>query len=289
MAETVVCGPASWNLIVNVDSLPAAEPHTRFATSSYETVGGTSAGKALHLVALGRSVLLHTVVGTDERATHIESSLVAAGVPLSLDVVPGRSERHVNLMDPDGRRVSIYLDLPGPVAARPAGTLASELSDAKAIVLDLSARSRDLLDVAASAPAPIWTDIHDYDGRAEFHQPWIDRADYVFMNDDGLARPLEFMHATVDRGPARLVVCTLGKSGAIAVDADHTVHEVAAVPVREVVDTNGAGDAFMAGFLSAVLDDADVPSALRAGARQASTALATPHLSPLLRTPRDLT
>ncbi|HLN75973.1 MAG TPA: PfkB family carbohydrate kinase [Nocardioidaceae bacterium] len=287
MAEVVVCGPASWNLIVNVDALPVAEPHMQFATSSYETVGGTSAGKALHLVALGRSVLLHTVLGTDEPGRCIESSLAAAGVPLSLDVVPGPSERHLNLMDPDGRRVSIYLDVPRVADLQPSEGLTSALLGARAIVVDLADRSRELLDLAASAPAPIWTDVHDYDGSAAFHQPWIDRASYVFMNDDGLPQPLEFMHSTVDRGPARLVVCTLGKRGAVAVDADHRVYETGAVPVPEVVDTNGAGDAFMSGCLAAVLDGADVPAALTAGAAQASTALSTRHLSPLLQTAPD--
>ncbi|WP_200941967.1 PfkB family carbohydrate kinase [Angustibacter sp. Root456] len=59
---------------------------------------------------------------------------------------------------------------------------------------------------------------------------------------------------------------------------------LAAVPVAKVVDTNGAGDAFMAGFLHATLDGSPVPQALRAGAQQAARSLGTPHLSPLLDT-----
>jgi sugar/nucleoside kinase (ribokinase family) len=127
----------------------------------------------------------------------------------------------------------------------------------------------------------VWTDIHDYDGSAEFHRPFIEAASYVFMNADGLGQPLDFMHATVDAG-ARVVVCTLGAEGAIAVTANHALHRVPAVPVPEVVDTNGAGDAFMAGFLHATLDGAAVDAALAAGARQAARALGTVHLSPLL-------
>ena len=35
MAEVVVCGPAAWNLIVDVDELPAAVPQTQFASASH--------------------------------------------------------------------------------------------------------------------------------------------------------------------------------------------------------------------------------------------------------------
>jgi sugar/nucleoside kinase (ribokinase family) len=185
-------------------------------------------------------------------------------------------------MDPDGRRVSIYLQLPAPVEEPAGARLVAAMSQARALVMDLSTRSRALLETARDTGVPIWTDLHDYDGTAEFHRPWLEAADYVFMNDDGLPEPLDFMHGVVDRARARLVVCTLGSRGAVAVDGDHRVHEVPAVPVAEVVDTNGAGDAFMAGCLSAVLDGGDVTRALTAGAAQAVRALSTRHLSPLL-------
>lgn len=282
MAEVVVCGPAAWNLIVDVDELPAAVPHTQFASASHETVGGTSAGKALHLVDRGRDVLLHTVLGTDEAAASVERALTRAGVPFSADVAPGPTERHLNLMDPAGGRVSIYLHLPPPVEEPARPELLAAMSGARALVMDLGDRSRALLPEARGTGVPVWTDVHDYDGEAEFHRPWLECADYVFMNDDGLPQPLDFMHRLVDSGPARLVVCTLGSRGAVAVDDEHRVHEVPATPVAEVVDTNGAGDAFIAGCLTAVLDGGDVTRALAAGAEQAVRALSTRHLSPLL-------
>jgi sugar/nucleoside kinase (ribokinase family) len=49
-----------------------------------------------------------------------------------------------------------------------------------------------------------------------------------------------------------------------------------------VVDTNGAGDAFMSGVLDAHLAGLDLDAALAAGAAHAATVLSTRHLHPSL-------
>ena len=50
--SVVVIGPATWNHIIALDELPRAQPHMQFANDHWWTVGGTSAGKALHLADL---------------------------------------------------------------------------------------------------------------------------------------------------------------------------------------------------------------------------------------------
>jgi sugar/nucleoside kinase (ribokinase family) len=281
MPEVIICGPASWNHIVDLERLPEPVPHMQFARGDHYTLGGTSAGKALHLSSLGRSTRLYTAVGTDGAAALIIDSLSAAGVDVVSERVEGPSERHLNLMGPAGARVSLYLTVPrqGPPNFPPG--LRDDLASASAIVLDLSTRSRELADQAAACGVPIWTDLHDFDGSSSFHQPFLSVASYVFMNADKMPSPLSFLHATVQAG-AEAAVCTLGARGAVAVDAKHTVHRVAAAHVPRIVDTNGAGDAFMAGFLNATLDAASVRDALAAGTVQATSALTTKHLSPLL-------
>ena len=281
MTDVVVCGPSSWNHVVDVEELPPPRPHMRFARGDLHTLGGTSAGKALHLRDLGRSVRLHTVVGTDGVAPRIVGTLEAAGVPVSVETTAGPSERHLNLMDPYGGRVSIYLDVPACPGAPPPPTLADDVAGARAVVLDLSARSRGLVEAVRGMGVPIWTDVHDYDGRSDFHRPFLEAASYVFMNADKVPDPVDLLRS-LTAGGVMLAVCTLGANGALAVDADGEVHRVAAQPVDRVVDTNGAGDGFLAGALHATLDGASVEQALRAGAAQAARALGSRHLSPLL-------
>jgi hypothetical protein len=112
MVEVVVHGPASWNQVVDLDELPAPVPHLQFARGHRHVLGGTSAGKAAHLCELGVDIELHTVLGTDAAAAEIAQTLGRASVPVVATYVDGPSERHLNLMDPRGGRVSLYLDVP---------------------------------------------------------------------------------------------------------------------------------------------------------------------------------
>ena len=278
--HVLIAGPASWNRIVELDRLPEPVPHMQFALGEWETVGGTSAGKALSLASLGRAVTLHTLLGGDIEGDRVRDALAAAGVDLLIgDGVA--TERHLNLMTRDGGRVSLYLATPQPRDDAPSPEAIDAMSDAAAIVLDLAPLSVALIPAARAAGRPIWTDIHDYDGTAEFHRPFIEAADAIFMNADGIGGdPLPFMERCI-AGGASLVVCTLGADGAVAVDARMLRHRVPAEPV-DVLDTNGAGDAFMAAVLDATLSGADVPDALRAGARHAASVLTTRHLHPSL-------
>ena len=69
---------------------------------------------------------------------------------------------------------------------------------------------------------------------------------------------------------AQLVVEKRGADGVAAFDA-HDSYAAAAVASRsEVVDTVGAGDAFAAGLIAAILEGANAPQALERGSKQAA-------------------
>ncbi|MEU4801971.1 PfkB family carbohydrate kinase [Actinosynnema sp. NPDC023587] len=275
MPDVFVAGPASWNRLVALDHLPEPRPHTAFASGHRTALGGTSAGKALNLAALGARVTLRTVVGDDEAGRSVVGSLSGAGVDLIAEVVPGPSEQHLNLMSPDGGRVSIYLELPHLAEPVHDERALTALADADAAVIDLADSARPFLAAAREAGVPVWCDVHDYDGRSAYHQDFVDAADFLFLNDDGMPEPdlMAFLGAH-----GRPVVATRGARGAVAVVAG-VPHQVPAAPVDRIVDANGAGDAFFAGFLVAHLAGADVPRALEAGAAQAARCLRSPDLA----------
>merc|ERR1712146_389578 len=69
----------------------------------------------------------------------------------------------------------------------------------------------------------------------------------------------------------RTVVVTQGKDPTIvAVNGHVSEHAITALPKEKLVDTNGAGDAYVGGFLAALSKGLPVAECCRAGAYSAS-------------------
>jgi sugar/nucleoside kinase (ribokinase family) len=77
-----------------------------------------------------------------------------------------------------------------------------------------------------------------------------------------------------------LVVCTRAERGALALTADGRWIDVPAVPVERIADTNGAGDAFLAGTVFGTLAGLPIERSLAIGARLGAAAVQSPDLAP---------
>lgn len=254
----------------------------QFAKANWSTIGGTSAGKSLHLAGLGIATRLHAFLGSDDDGMRIGDLLSVAGVDVA-SRWSAQTERHVNLMTEAGARVSLYTAVPSKATDKDLADIRDDLLRAEHAVIDLSEAGAALVDdIGRRGDRPtLWVDLHDYNGRSPFHEPFVRNADVVFMNADAVDDPWALVRSCVERGP-RVGVCTLGADGAIAIDVNGTTSQVSANSVSEVVDTNGAGDAFMAGFIAAHLGGRQLQAGLESGAAQAVVALGTRHLHPVL-------
>ncbi|WP_258723618.1 carbohydrate kinase family protein [Cellulomonas sp. NS3] len=276
MPRVLVNGPASWNTLVRVATLPDARPQTLFASGHRDGLGGTSAGKALTLVRLGVDVTLRTALGDDDAAARIRAELAQPGMELLADPLPGPSERHLNLMADDGGRLSVYLDLPPEPGPAPA-TVHAALAGADAVVLDLAGHSRELLPLVRAAGVPLWCDVHDDDGRAPFQREFAEAADVLVVSADRLDDAEGYLARHV-AGGARWAVCTRGRDGAVALGRAEGWWTVSAVPV-DAGDSNGAGDGFTAGLLAASLRGLPLSEALRHASAAGALTVASAELS----------
>ena len=114
----------------------------------------------------------------------------------------------------------------------------------------------------------ISTDLHDWDGIGEHQKDFAYAADHVFMSAANLGERRDAVLAEVlALGRARTVVATDGARGAyLAVrDVPGVRHFPAVTPPAPVVDSNGAGDAFVSGFMSGVLRGAEPGECMRRG------------------------
>ena len=272
-------GGASWNRMLHLPELPGDRPRTIFARGMHEAIGSSGAGKALNLARLGWETTLLAPLGADVAGASVRAGLARAGVALLEVHDPGGTMQHVNLMAPGGERISIF--------ANP-GTLDVEL-DHRAYVEQ--ARGADLVTVSIfeycrgflapfrEAGIEVWIDVHDYDGANPHHADFVEAAGVLQVSTVALPAWRAFAESRVAAG-TRAVVCTHGALGASVVTDGGWV-EIEPESVPELVDANGAGDAFFAGFATAWVNGADPAEAGRRGAICAAAALRSPELASL--------
>ncbi|WP_165856838.1 carbohydrate kinase family protein [Marinobacter sp. JSM 1782161] len=249
MQEAIlIIGGASLDTIVQLDALPQPVPQTIWPRRSYRALGSTGAGKALNLVGLEQRVTLHTLLGRDEAGRTIRDALEATGLTLLVEETDAPTEQHVNLMDPHGHRISLFIQPPATPDRVDWAAVRAAMTRCPLVVVNILDYARPALELARNSGTPIWTDLHDYDGRNPHHQAFIDAADVIFLSSDNLPDYRAFMRAQMDQGKS-MVVCTHGSQGATLLDRDGRWLEQPAFAVPQVVDTNGAGDAFFSGFL----------------------------------------
>lgn len=261
----LVIGGASWDTIVHVPTLPAPEPQTLWPTASYRALGSTGAGKSLNLAALGHRVLFHTLLGTDAEGQQVRAALQHPRLQMVVTETREPTEQHVNLMAADGKRLSLFVQPPADPAYLDWAPLQAKAKYCQLAVVNILGYARAALPWLQNLGLPIWTDLHDYDGRNPHHQPFIDAASVIFLSSDNLADYRQTMTELMAQDKT-LVVCTHGAEGASLLTADGTWLEQAVIPADRVRDTNGAGDAFFSGFLHRYLAGRSLPECLQAGA-----------------------
>jgi sugar/nucleoside kinase (ribokinase family) len=277
--RVVVFGAASWNTMIRVERFPDPGPGSIFPPGWHETVGSSGAGKAMNLARLGVDVTLHCLIGDDEPGRRIRATLEAAGVTVDAIVDPTGSARHVNLMDPQGRRISFLLHTGDPAARYDPDHVEELVGAADHVLVAIVDQARVVLPIARRLGRMTWTDLHATTGDRAWDRDF-EQADRVFFSGEQLPDPRPLMTRLHDAG-RDLVVCTRGADGAIALTRDGLWLEIPAAPADEIVDTNGAGDAFLAGTVVGELRGLTVERSLALGARLAAAAIQSSDLAPI--------
>jgi sugar/nucleoside kinase (ribokinase family) len=283
MARILVLGGVSYDTIVHVDQLPEPVSQNVFPRRVHETVGSTGAGKALNLHRLGLIVDLHSMLGDDVYGHWTRDYLSRAGIAYHTDLDSAGTERHLNLMDPEGERLTIWLQTGTFEPAVAGDAVARLIAAADLVALNINNYCRQFIPIIQQHGKPIWTDVHDYDGRDAYRQDFLDAAEAVFMSSTALPDYRPVMSRLIAAGKS-LVVCTHGKRGATALTAAGRWFEAPVMPGATLVDANGAGDAFFAGYLYSYLRGASPQRCLQAATVAAglcvgSTELAAPEMT----------
>lgn len=232
--------------------------------------GGNPVNVAVYTVRLGGAASYTGVVGDDAYGPLMRSAIAGKGVDVShLRTQPGATAvSHVTLED--GDRVFGDYDEGVMEHFRMTEEDMDFLAEHDLVVTGLWSHTAPDLSRLKARGVPVAFDCAD-----KLRDPvtWeaLPYVDYAFFSHDGDAEEVRaFLRSVHAKGP-RLAVATRGAQGSIAFDGTQ-FFEYGIVPCT-VVDTMGAGDSFIAGFLYGLMRGQPIPDCMAQGARCSSVTL----------------
>ncbi|UWE09650.1 carbohydrate kinase family protein [Actinacidiphila bryophytorum] len=277
--DVLVVGGTGVDTIVLVDDLAVPGGDSVGVPPIRDYVAHTGNGVALGFHALGLATKFIDFLGDDPQGRMILDRYAAAGLDFSHLPAPAGTPRSVNLVDREGRRFSFY-DGRHPGGLRlPRDFYLPYVERARHVHVSRSPHAEAVFADAVRLGRTVSTDLHAWDGEDTSAHPWAYGADLVFLSAAAVGERIPaLMRQILEHGRAELVVATDGAAGCHVMqrgDAEPR-HFPAVAPERPVVDSNGAGDAFLTAFLSRRFSGAALEACVLAGSVSGAYACGSP-------------
>lgn len=238
----------------------------RFRPSGMSLIGGNAVNVAVQLALLGHVSHYFGAVGDDEDGRRTIRELAENGVEIE-GVQCRQGHTAYTLIDvlPSGERLFDHEDFGACAGYRPRPEDLTKLKQMDHVHIgwmdDEGALRDELLNagVSVSQDISVNTDVRNR-GVAGLSIAFASAGE-----DDDAA---EIMLQQLIAKGARLAVVTRGAKGASVSDGKRSI--MAGIAPIKVIDTTGAGDSFIAGFLSGYLSGEDWDICLERGRRQAA-------------------
>lgn len=277
MDRFVVCGETL------IDLAPAPGARNSTFHSSWEALSaGGPMNSAVALARLGADVQFLGRLSTDRFGEQLAAHITDAGVGLDLaTTVDDPTSIAVVSLDEQGKASYAFHfhktanfgwrsdELPTLTKSDwlHFGSLLTIVGPGNKVVLDWLRDCEAPMSIDVNVRSSVIPDPDEYWGEI---RPWLevvgDKGGIAKGSDDDInflaeavapgRRPLDLARQWVREFGLAMFVVTLGTEGAASVDRDGNVEHVPGYSV-EVVDTVGAGDTFMAGFLESYVDEPD--------------------------------
>jgi ribokinase len=270
--KVAVLGAAAIDLVAQVKKIPSKDG-IAYAEQYAPFPGGTGGNVAVGIARLGYPVRFMGILGGDENGRILLDDFLKAGVDTSAIFIDAsqRSAACFIALDENGDRLIFGL---GGVALydHPEQIQQNWLEDVQ--VLFIADAYANVATAAMKYLNPDARVVFNPGGLmasagAEYLVPFFHRADVLIASRGesemmtGISNVEEAARELSHRGP-QVVMVTLGKQGTLVLDHGNLIY-VKALPVQNVVDTTGAGDAFSSGVVSGYLEGLSWVEAARFG------------------------
>ena len=264
----VVVGSINHDLVCEVERIPSPG-ETVFATRTRSQAGGKGANQAVAAARAGAAVALIGRIGEDEAGSMMLTALRSAGVATGgVHVVDGARTGTAYITVSAGEN-TIVVDRganwqwsqglgDAEASVRSAAVVVAQM-EVPDEVIRLAARAggrRFVLNAAPGRPVPMEVLSH-------CDPLVVNEHELALLTGGSAANPAEAMvlqRNLLSMG-ARSVVTTLGAAGAVWTNGQTDGHVPA--PRIQLVDSTGAGDAFVGILASALASGADLPAVVR--------------------------
>lgn len=277
MPKILVLGGTSYDTIIQLDKNPILSG-TFFAKESYERCGATGTAKATALKKLGAQVTLHTILGNDQAGEAILDYLESQQLPHVIDYYEGTTDQRINILDQAGNRISLLLPSTTANHVIDEERLKELILQSDIIALNILGHYKPYLGLLKGRE--VWTDLHDYLEGEPFYEEFIEASQFIFMSSERLIDYRSTMRRLGAGG--KLIVATHGKEGSTAFQDGRYLEEDA--HDFTLIDSDGAGDNFFAGFLVEYLKKHSVERSLMTASIAGGLSIETRDL-----VPRELT
>ena len=272
MPDILVVGSLNADLVVRAPRFP--QPGETISGEDLQVIpGGKGANQAVAVARLGASVSMLGRVGKDNFGDFLLNNLKSNNVDSQLiqrdDASTGTA---IIIVDSDGQN-SIVLSAGANGKVNDADVNSASFSDYKLLLLQLEIPLQTVLSAAKHAQENGLRVILNPAPAKQLPDELIALADFLIPNETELSLltniPINDMNSTEQAARALLeigaknVIVTLGSKGALIVTEAQVTH-VESYKVN-VLDTTAAGDAFIGGFATALLQDQSLEEAVRYG------------------------
>jgi ribokinase len=271
MSDILVIGSLNADLVVRSPRFP--EPGETISGSDLQIIpGGKGANQAVAAARQGANVAMIGRVGNDSfgpfLTENLKSNHVDASHVITNDSASGTA---IIIVDADGQN-SIVLSPGANGSVSPADVEHASLLNPRLLLLQLEIPIPTVLQAAQYAkandirvilnPAPAQSIPHELIALADFIIPNETELGLLTGHEVHDIASVEEAAKILLKQGAKNVIVTLGRNGALIVSGGKSIH-IPSFKV-DIVDTTAAGDAFIGGLASRLLDsDVDLQQAVR--------------------------
>lgn len=265
----IVFGDLNLDTSVNIHQFPLYVGDTMFSFNGIsDVIGGAATNVAVGLSQLGNQVVFGSVIGNDAIGDQVTQHVVGKGIDARFvrrDWIS--TSRTVVLIDRQGNRQCINDPKQVHEYRYPETDLPEIFARSGLVYLSTQNWCRYLAQSAHSRGKTVAIDVQAIIDADEYHRDFLAAADIVFLSTERLGmHSHDFIKKLWFDFDVAAVVATHGENGAtLGLKESRTIWYQPGFHIGPVIDKTGAGDAFCAGFLTAVAGQQPLPDAVTFG------------------------